>query len=303
MVPRFNSRTTDAISAHSVSALRGDGRLDHTRERSRANTPDGEETRNQAVGRVWCLRCSQHFAHHHTMGPGVKSFLTGIAHSGAGKVLRDNAQQLGGGAVAPKLPAHTNDLVFFLQQSQGNAFVSYCSSKQPDAKLVPGLMKVVIRADPSVPVNYAMSALLCPEQPGRQIDAWRFHNFLMTTDAQARLLRYGFIPVTDNASATPKRTNRDKGRYRSSSLVHAQRLSDLSQPSHRTHPVQPDSPRVPGSIPASLSSLSADGRRATPCRHVHRARAAPVAQTHDVVLLAARGTGWGESRRPHSGSR
>lgn len=117
-------------------------------------------------------------------------------HPGAGKVLRDKARQLVGGAVAPKVPAHTNAVTWFLQQDQVDAFVSYCSSKQPNASLEPGLVKIAIPADQSVPVNYAMSVLLRPDDPARQIQAYRFATFLLTPDAQARLPRYGFIPVT-----------------------------------------------------------------------------------------------------------
>lgn len=125
------------------------------------------------------------------------------AKPGTGKVLRDKAQQLVGGTVAPKIPAHTSAVSYFLQQGRVDAFVSYCSSKQPDASLEPGLVKVAIPAQQSVPVNYAMSVLLRQNDPARQILAYRFANFLMTPDAQARLPRYGFVPVaaTDIAHA------------------------------------------------------------------------------------------------------
>ncbi|HUH31088.1 MAG TPA: substrate-binding domain-containing protein, partial [Rhodanobacter sp.] len=68
------------------------------------------------------------------------------AHPGAGKVLRDKAQQLVGGAVAPQVPAHANAVTWFLQQGQVDAFVSYCSSRQPDASVAPGLVKIAIPA-------------------------------------------------------------------------------------------------------------------------------------------------------------
>ena len=130
------------------------------------------------------------------------------AHPGSGKVLRDKAQQLVGGAVAPKVPAHTNAVTYFLQQDRVDAFISYCSSRQPNASLEPGLVKIAIPPEQSVPVNYAMSVLLRPDHPARQIEAYQFANFLMTPDAQARLPRYGFIPVAaidaGNASATSK---------------------------------------------------------------------------------------------------
>lgn len=129
------------------------------------------------------------------------------AHPGAGKVLRDKAQQLVGGAMAPRVPAHANAVTWFLQQGRVEAFVTYCSSRQPDARPVPGLVKIAIPADLTVPVNYAMSVLLHPDEPARQIEAHRFANFLLTPDAQARLPRYGFVPVTGidtgKASATP----------------------------------------------------------------------------------------------------
>jgi molybdenum ABC transporter molybdate-binding protein len=118
------------------------------------------------------------------------------AHPGAGKILRDKAQQLVGGAVAPKVPAHTNAVTWFLQQGRVDAFVSYCSSRQPDAHPAHGLVKIAIPANLTVPVNYAMSVLLRPDDPARQIAAYRFANFLLTPDAQARLPRYGFLPVT-----------------------------------------------------------------------------------------------------------
>lgn len=118
------------------------------------------------------------------------------AHPGAGKILRDKAQQLVGGTVAPKVPAHTNAVTWFLQQGRVDAFVSYCSSRQPDARPAPGLVKIAIPANLTIPVNYAMSVLLRPNEPTRQIEAYRFANFLLTPDAQARLPRYGFVPVT-----------------------------------------------------------------------------------------------------------
>ncbi|MEO6798792.1 MAG: substrate-binding domain-containing protein [Rhodanobacter sp.] len=130
------------------------------------------------------------------------------ARPGAGKVLRDKAEQLVGGAVAPNVPAHTNAVTYFLQHGRVDAFVSYCSTKQPNATLEPGLVKIAIPPHESVPVNYAMSVMLRPNHPLRQIDAYRFANFLMTPDAQALLPRYGFRPVTaidaGNVSATVK---------------------------------------------------------------------------------------------------
>ena len=127
------------------------------------------------------------------------------AHPGAGKILRDKAQQLVGGAVAPKVPEHTSAVTYFLQQGQVDAFVSYCSSKQPNARLEPGLVKVAIPPQQSVPVNYAMSVLLRPNDPDRQSQAYRFANFLMTPEAQALLPRYGFMPVsaTEVGRASP----------------------------------------------------------------------------------------------------
>ena len=130
------------------------------------------------------------------------------AHPGAGKVLRDKAQKLVGGTTRPNVPAHTNAVTYFLQQGKVDAFVSYCSSKQPNASLAAGLVKVAIPPQESVPVNYAMSVMLRADHPQRQIDAYRFANFLMTPGAQALLPRYGFIPVaaTDagHARAAPK---------------------------------------------------------------------------------------------------
>jgi molybdenum ABC transporter molybdate-binding protein len=118
------------------------------------------------------------------------------AHPGAGKVLRDKAQQLVGGAVAPQVPAPANAATYFLQQGRVDAFVGYRSSWQPNASVAPGLVKITIPAGQSAPVNYAMTVLLHPDDPVRQIQAYRFANFLLTPDAQARLPRYGFIPVT-----------------------------------------------------------------------------------------------------------
>ncbi|MEO8779147.1 MAG: substrate-binding domain-containing protein [Rhodanobacter sp.] len=130
------------------------------------------------------------------------------AHPGAGKVLRDKAQQLVGGTAKPKVPAHTNAVTYFLQQGQVDAFVSYCSTRQPHASLEAGLVKVAIPARESVPVNYAMSVMLRPGHPQQQIDAYRFASFLMTPEAQALLPRYGFIPVSaidaGQAPAAPK---------------------------------------------------------------------------------------------------
>jgi ABC-type molybdate transport system substrate-binding protein len=118
------------------------------------------------------------------------------ARPGAGKVLRDKAQQLVGGAVGPKVPAHTNAVTWFLQQDRVDAFISYCSSRQPGARPTPGLVKVAIPANKTVPVDYTMSVLRRPDDPTRQIEAYRFANFLLTPDVQALLPRYGFMPVT-----------------------------------------------------------------------------------------------------------
>ena len=116
-------------------------------------------------------------------------------HPGAGKILRDKAQKLVGGAVTPKIPGHANAVTYFLQHGRVDAFISYCSSHQPNAGPPAGLVKVAIPAALSVPVNYAMSVVLHPGEPAREIDAYRFANFLMTPDSQARLPRYGFISV------------------------------------------------------------------------------------------------------------
>ncbi|MGH8128065.1 MAG: substrate-binding domain-containing protein [Gammaproteobacteria bacterium] len=125
-------------------------------------------------------------------------------HPGAGKLLRDKAQKLVGGAVEPKIPGHANAVTYFLQQGRVDAFIGYCSSHRPDASPPPGLVKIAIPATQSVPVNYAMTVLQHPGKPAHEIDAYRFANFLMTPDSQGRLRRYGFIPVaaTDDINSS-----------------------------------------------------------------------------------------------------
>lgn len=126
-------------------------------------------------------------------------------HPGAGKALRDKAQKLVGSAVKPKIPGHANAVTWFLQQGRVDAFISYCSTHQPHASPPPGLVRIAIPAALSIPVNYAMSVLLHPGKPARQIDAYRFANFLMTPDSQGKLHRYGFIPVAAVSDVDPSR--------------------------------------------------------------------------------------------------
>lgn len=109
----------------------------------------------------------------------------GRAHPGAGKILRDKAQQLVCAAVAPKVPPHTSAVTYFLQLGRVDAFVGYCGSRQPDASPKPGMVKIAIPADQSAQVNYAMSVLPRPHDPIRQIDTYQCANFLKTTDARA----------------------------------------------------------------------------------------------------------------------
>lgn len=116
-------------------------------------------------------------------------------HPGAGKTLRDKAQQLVGGAVEPTIPGHASAVTYFLQQGRVDAFIGYCSSHKPDASSAHGLMKIALPAAQSFSVDYAMTVRLQPDKPARQIDAYRFANFLMTPAAQGLLRRYGFKPV------------------------------------------------------------------------------------------------------------
>jgi molybdate transport system substrate-binding protein len=118
-------------------------------------------------------------------------------HPGAGKILQAKAQKLVGGAVPSTIPGNASPVKYFLMQKKVDVFFGYCSSHEADAKPDPDLVKVVIPADLSIPVDYGMTVLLHPGAADRQIAAYRFASYLMTPAAQHRLLRYGFIPVAD----------------------------------------------------------------------------------------------------------
>lgn len=118
-------------------------------------------------------------------------------HPGAAKILQDKAQKLVGGAVAPVIPGGASPVPYFLLQKKVDVFFGYCSSHEANAKPDPTLISVVIPPAISLPVDYGMTVVLHPGADARQLAAYRFANYLMTPDAQHRMLPFGFIPVTD----------------------------------------------------------------------------------------------------------
>ncbi len=115
-------------------------------------------------------------------------------HPGAGMVLKDKAQKLVGGPVAPKVPGGRDAVKYFLRSGTVSAFVGYCSGheKTPDPRFV----QVEVPAPLSVPVEYGLTVLAGSKPSATQQAAYRFALYLMSPPAQALLGPYGFIPVT-----------------------------------------------------------------------------------------------------------
>lgn len=114
---------------------------------------------------------------------------------GAKEVLEAKAQQLVGGKNNPPVPAGQDAVKYFLEQKQVDAFIGYCSSRQPAPD--PRFTKVELPAELAVSADFGLTVLI---KPARAHDAaYQFALFLLSPEAQQTLALYGFSPVTGTA--------------------------------------------------------------------------------------------------------
>ncbi|WP_086008340.1 substrate-binding domain-containing protein [Nitrobacter hamburgensis] len=119
--------------------------------------------------------------------------------AGAKEALVRKAHQLVGGPASPKVPAGETATHYFFSRHQADVFIGYCSSH---TKIGIGterlsdlpLTRVEVPQALAVPISYGLTMLMTIKEANRREAAYRFALYLMSPDAQRRLLEYGFLP-------------------------------------------------------------------------------------------------------------
>jgi len=114
-------------------------------------------------------------------------------HPGAKATLEAKAQQLIGGPQSPPVPAGRNPVAWHISEGHAALFLAYCSAGTSAQKQLPGLS--VVRMPPSLDIeaDYGM-AILTGDSAGKAA-AEGFARFILSPEAQAVLVKYGFAPA------------------------------------------------------------------------------------------------------------
>jgi molybdate transport system substrate-binding protein len=114
-------------------------------------------------------------------------------HPGAAAILKAKAKQLVGGTIIPKEPKSSGTTAQSMAAHGIGVSIGYCSSHgtTPDKSVD----KVELPANLAIPVDYGMTVLTTSGDAIRREAADRLALFLMSPDAQAMVVPYGFVPV------------------------------------------------------------------------------------------------------------
>ena len=117
----------------------------------------------------------------------------GKARPGAQAILEKKAQQLVGGKNNPPVPTGRNAMEYWFEQHKVDISLGYCSSRetQPDPKF----SKVELPPDLAVTADYGLSVLTVEKRSHEP--AMQFAMFVMSSEAQKLISRYGFSTVTE----------------------------------------------------------------------------------------------------------
>ena len=122
-------------------------------------------------------------------------------HPGASRTLRAKAMQVVGGKVeesASKSSPPANALAD-MDRHGVDLMIGYCSHHglEPDTSVT----QVKVPPELAIPVDYGMTALTTSRDPARRAAAAQLALYLLSPEAQALLVPYGFIPVATITSA------------------------------------------------------------------------------------------------------
>jgi molybdate transport system substrate-binding protein len=119
----------------------------------------------------------------------------GTVRPGAAEKLKAKARQVVGGKVevsAPKADAPANALAG-LDRYGVDVMIGYCSGHTTQQD--PSVTHVEVPPELAIPVDYGLTALTTSPDPARREAAERLALYLMSPEAQAMMVPYGFIPV------------------------------------------------------------------------------------------------------------
>ena len=124
----------------------------------------------------------------------------GTVRPGAAETLKAKARQVAGGSIEPRAPKNApppppSTALDSLVKEQIDVTIGYCSghTTKQDASVT----RVQLPANLAFPVNYGMTVLTTSGDLARQEAADRLGLYLMSPDAQAMMIPYGFIPVAN----------------------------------------------------------------------------------------------------------
>ncbi len=121
-----------------------------------------------------------------------------VIRPGARAALEARALQLAGGKDSAKPPVGRNTYAWHLAEGRADLFLGYCSNGMVAAAELPGLTVTELPDTLSVGANYGIAVLTGP--PDQEAAAARFAMFILSTDGQAILARWGFNPVAASGS-------------------------------------------------------------------------------------------------------
>jgi len=116
----------------------------------------------------------------------------GEVKPGAKELLEAKAQQIFAGKTPPDIPAGENVMDYLFAQNRIQMTLGYCSGRTttPDSRYV----SVPLPPELAVNANYGLSVVF-NENTARE-DVYQFALYLMSTEAQAIMAKYGFIATT-----------------------------------------------------------------------------------------------------------
>jgi molybdate transport system substrate-binding protein len=106
---------------------------------------------------------------------------------GARPVLEGKALQLTGGAASVAPPAGRNAYGWHLAEGRADMFLAYCTAARDAQKENPGLQAIALPDSLAVGADYGLT-VMAGASPG----AYQFALFILSTEGQRILARYGF---------------------------------------------------------------------------------------------------------------
>ncbi len=120
---------------------------------------------------------------------------------GASRTLRAKAMQVVGGRVEASAPkgSPSGNALAGMDRYGVDVMVGYCSHHglEPDTSVT----QVEVPPELAIPVDYGMTALTTSPDPARRTAAAQLALYLMSPEAQAMMIPYGFIAVATVTSA------------------------------------------------------------------------------------------------------